>query len=339
MARRRFEQKLIALEPVSDEVTLRIGLHVGRESPSPAANAATLFAVMPQPKPRPELLPRAVQVAVVDAVGGWGLYKVREIADLFLNEGFTRAEDFVGEGGGQRRNEAAAFQAAIDFSDPSEVERYLRVVEKILDDHDTDQLQETRQRLLKALTRADIHLDERGRLRLPAHRALSLSRLGDLPTESGIRLHLARLERLEQEPEEMIGAAKELVEATIKHVLLETGEEIPENSDIPALNKRALARLKIHPEAIAPTTKGAEVMVRILGGLAQTAAGLAELRNLGYGTGHGQSRRIAGLKRRHAEFAARSAIAYVAFVLDTLGDIDAPWRRESDKTPPEGHAD
>ena len=31
----------------------------------------------------------------------------------------------------------------------------------------------------------------------------------DIPDESGIRLQMARLERLDQEPEEMIGAAKE----------------------------------------------------------------------------------------------------------------------------------
>lgn len=149
-----------------------------------------------------------------------------------------------------------------------------------------------------------------------------------MPRESDIRLHLSRLERLEQEPEEMIGAAKELVEATVKHVLLELDGEIPENEDMPVLTKRALAKLNLHPTAIAPTKKGAEIMMRILGGQAQTAPGLAELRNLGYGTGHGQGRRIKGLKRRHAELAARSATTFAAFVLDTLHDEDAPWRKD-----------
>lgn len=64
--------------------------------------------------------------------------------------------------------------------------------------------------------------------------------------------------------------------------------------------------------------------MRILGGQAQTAPGLAELRNLGYGTGHGRGQRIKGLKRRHAELAARSAITFAAFVLNTLHDEDAP---------------
>jgi hypothetical protein len=267
-------------------------------------------------------------LAVTDAVGGWGIYTVREIADLYINEGFTRTEGYVGPGG-QRRQEADAFHAAIDFTDPDQARRYLRVIEAILDDHDTAGAQDTRQRLLKVLARAEISADSQGRLAIAGRPSLDVDVAG-LPTESGTRLQLARLARLEQEPEEMIGAAKELVEATAKHVLRETGEDVPANADLPSLNKRALARLRLHPDAIAPTTKGSEIMVRILGGLAQSAGGLAELRNLGYGTGHGQDRRVAGLRRRHAEFAARSAIAYSTFLLETLHDPDAPWRRDSD---------
>jgi len=71
----------------------------------------------------PELVPRAVRVAVVDAVSGWGIYKVREIADLFLNEGFGRKADYLGTGGGQRRQEAEAFQATIDHLRPRHAQR------------------------------------------------------------------------------------------------------------------------------------------------------------------------------------------------------------------------
>jgi Abortive infection C-terminus len=72
-------------------------------------------------------------------------------------------------------------------------------------------------------------------------------------------------------------------------------------------------------------------MKHILGGLGQIAAGMAELRNL-YGTGHGRGQRIKGLKTRHAEFAARAAIAYTAFVLDTVNDPTAPWRSGGGRT-------
>src|SRR6266545_2319611 len=99
---------------------------------------------MSDPRRHAELIPRAVRLAVTDAVGGWGIYKVREIADLFLNEGFGRIDDYVGQGG-QRRQEADAFQSGIDFTDPDQVARYLRIVEVILDDHDNTESQETRQ--------------------------------------------------------------------------------------------------------------------------------------------------------------------------------------------------
>jgi hypothetical protein len=66
--------------------------------------------------------------------------------------------------------------------------------------------------------------------------------------------------------------------------------------------------------------------VRILSGLTNIPAGLAELRNAGYGTGHGHARRISGIKERHAELAARAAVTYSTFMLDTITDPEAPWR-------------
>jgi hypothetical protein len=254
------------------------------------------------------------------------LYTANEIAELFLVEGFRRAMVFTPTASGARRQEADAFHAAIDFTSADDVERYLHVVERILEDHDTSEGRERRDRLLKVLTRAGIALDAKGRLRLPPPPLAASARLAAMPSESDIRLHARRLERLDQEPEELVGAAKELVEATAKFVLLELGEPVGESEDLAALSKRALVCLKLHPQTIAPTTKGAEVMQKLLGGLAQVAGGLAELRNMGYGTGHGRGRRISGIKPRHAEFAARAAVAYATFVLDTLADPAAPWR-------------
>jgi hypothetical protein len=281
---------------------------------------------------RSELVPLAVRFAVRDALGGWGGLTVAQIGDLFRVEGFGPPHDYEPTSSGARRQEAERFQAGIDFTSPDEVDRYLRVVESVLDEYDSQDGRERHDRLLKALRRAGIERDERGRLRHPG-RGLSLpARLKLMPSESDIRLHAARLDRMDQEPEELIGAAKELVEATAKYVLLQLGEEVGSKDDMPALSKRALMRLKMHPDAIAPTTKGAEVMVRILAGLSAIAAGMAELRNMGYGTGHGRGNRVAGLAQRHAEFCARSAVAYATFLLDTLGDPSAPWRDEQESS-------
>lgn len=275
---------------------------------------------------RRDLVPLAVRFAVRDSVGGWGNYTVAEIGELFLVEGFRPAAEFESTSSGARRTEADRFQAAIDFSSPEQVGRYLRMVERILDDHDNDDGRSRHERLTAVLRRAGIERDAKGRLRLPAP-ALGVSdRLTSMSSESDIRVHVHRLERLDAAPEELIGAAKELVEATAKFVLMQLGETVSESEDLPALSKRALVRLKLHPETIAPTTRGAEVITKLLGGLAQVAGGLGELRNMGYGTGHGRGRRVSGIKRRHGEFAARAAVAYATFVLDTLEDEDAPWR-------------
>ncbi len=286
---------------------------------------------------RRDLVPLAVKFAVRDAVGGWGLYKVAEIGELFRVEGFEPAVEFEPTSTGDRRAEADRFHAAIDFTSPEQVGRYLRVIEQILDDHDNDDGRSRHERLTSVLRRAGIERDSKGRLRLPAPAFAVSARLASMPSETDIRLHVERLERLDQAPEELIGAAKELVEATAKFVLMELGEPIDDNEDLPALSKKALVRLKLHPETIAPTAKGAEVIAKLLGGLAQVAGGLGELRNMGYGTGHGRGRRVSGIKPRHAEFAARSAVAYATFVLDTLEDEEAPWR-SSEPSRPAGEA-
>jgi hypothetical protein len=274
---------------------------------------------------RRELIPYQVRVAVRDTCGGWGLYTVSEIGELFIGHGFQPTTGEFPSAGGQRRTEVESFHAAIDWTDPEQVEHYLRLIEEILDDHDNDDGRDRRDRLVRVLVRAGFEIDERGRVRLPPPPPSATLDQSVLPNESDIRLHLDRLGRLDQEPEEMIGAAKELIEATAKYVLLTLDVPIDPNADIGELSKAALAELHLRPESLAPTSKGVDSMKRILGGLGQIAAGMAELRNQ-YGTGHGRGTRVGGLQARHAEFAARAAVAYAAFVLDTLADPAAPWR-------------
>jgi hypothetical protein len=231
-----------------------------------------------------------------------------------------------------RKSLVAGIEEAIDFTSAAQVQRYLGVTERLLETLDDTQKQtthpwatETRNKILRELARADIHPDPHGRLLLPTRIASSGS-LASAPDESGIRLAMGTLERSGMQPEERIGAAKELVEATIKFALEELKEPVGPADDIGVIAKRLHARLRLSPAGVAPTAKGAETILRILGGLTNIPAGLAELRNAGYGTGHGQSRRISGIKERHAELAARAAVTYSTFLLDTITDPEAPWR-------------
>lgn len=277
---------------------------------------------------RSGLLSVAVRAEVANALSQ---YTLAEIRQLFATESFHEPEGLGLTPGSMRRSLVAGIEQTIDFTSSTQAQRYLRVVERLLElledtakrtghDWGTD----TRAKILRELRRVGIAPDADGRLLMPIRIGTSAS-LSAVPDETGIRLAISALQRAGVEPEERVGAAKDLVEATIKYALDELNESYSRNSDLGALAKQLHARLRVDPSAIAPTTKGAETIIRILGGLTNIPAGLAELRNAGYGTGHGQSRRISGIKERHAELAARSAVAYASFVLDTIGDTEAPW--------------
>ena len=147
---------------------------------------------------------------------------------------------------------------------------------------------------------------------------------------AAIREHLSRLGRTAQsDPPLAIGTAKELIESTAKTVLLETGVEIDDKADLPALINRAQKALGLHPSSVGPGPDGTDAVKRILGGLTSIAIGLGELRNRGYGTGHGPGGERVGLVPRHARLAVNAAMTWCSIVLDTLADPDAPWRNNA----------
>ncbi|MFF9803136.1 abortive infection family protein, partial [Streptomyces rochei] len=75
---------------------------------------------------------------------------------------------------------------------------------------------------------------------------------------------------------------------------------------------------------------------KILGGVASIAVGVAELRNRGYGTGHGQASVPSNLGPRHAQLAANAALTWCQ-LLDTLADPAAPWRKGGVPASTAGH--
>jgi hypothetical protein len=276
-----------------------------------------------------DLLPVAVRTEVSTAASS---YTLAEIRALFASEGFREPDGYELTDGMMRKSLVAGIHETIDFTSAIDVDRYLRVVERVLETLEDTQKRtthpwasETRSKILRELKRAGIGPNHDQRLLLPSRIAAS-GTLRSAPGESGIRLAIGALERSGMQPEERIGAAKELVEATIKFALDELNEPFGAADDVGTLAKKLHARLRLSPAGVAPTVKGADTIVRILGGLTNIPSGLAELRNAGYGTGHGQSRRISGIKERHAELAARAAITYSSFMLDTIDDPDAPWR-------------
>jgi hypothetical protein len=155
--------------------------------------------------------------------------------------------------------------------------------------------------------------------------------IANLRDPAAIREHLGRLQRTAQsDPPLAIGTAKELVESTAKTVLLETGETVDDREDLPALVSRAQRALGLHPASARAGPDSTDAVKRILGGLMNITTGLGELRNRGYGTGHGPKGERVGLHPRHAHLAVNAALTWCSIMLDTLADPAAPWQRESD---------
>lgn len=132
------------------------------------------------------------------------------------------------------------------------------------------------------------------------------------------------------DPAQAIGSAKELVESTAKLVLLQLKVPFSEKDDLPALVQRVHEALAIRPADVDGSADAAAGIKKILGGATGITSGLGEFRNRGWGTGHGQGQSRSGLGPRHARLAFNAARLWCEFVLDTLTDPRAPWRKKAD---------
>lgn len=156
---------------------------------------------------------------------------------------------------------------------------------------------------------------------------LEESSLVGLTDPVAIQEHLHRLHRAVNDDLALaIGSAKELIESTAKVVLIERGFDVDERTDLPVLVKEAQQALGLHPSSAAPGPDGTDAIKKILGGVSSIAIGVAELRNRGYGTGHGSAGPRTGLSKRHAHLAVNAAVTWCQLMLDTLNDPAAPWR-------------
>ncbi len=83
---------------------------------------------------------------------------------------------------------------------------------------------------------------------------------------------------VENDPSLAIGTAKELIETCCKTILEERGKTISGTPNIPTLTKATFKELKLVPEDVPDTARGADTIKRMLSNLATIGQGLAELR-------------------------------------------------------------
>jgi len=137
--------------------------------------------------------------------------------------------------------------------------------------------------------------------------------------------HAARIRRaLHDDPEQAIGSAKELLESVLKAILGLHGNGPETKVEIPKLAKDASERLGLHAGGHRDDEPGANQRRRLFTALNSIVILTAELRNAGFGTGHGGSQRPA-LDLATARLVVSSAVTVATFYMevfaaDDLGD-------------------
>lgn len=128
---------------------------------------------------------------------------------------------------------------------------------------------------------------------------------------------------VDDHPALAIGTAKELIETTCTTILCKRNIAVDANWDPPRLVKETRKALKLLPEDIPDSAKGAEAIRRLLSSLGTIAQGLGEFRNL-YGTGHGRDGSARGVSARHTRLAvgASSTLATSSSKLMKNAPID-----------------
>ena len=221
---------------------------------------------------------------------------------------------------GQRRTLVEQYYHTLDFTKWDDVKKLLKAYEGIITtivDHSPDDAK----RLLRYLERDGfVYVDSRIQPAAATPSSMGLRSVANELDADEISRQISRIEgSVDSDPALALGTAKELIETCCKTILKERGVAVPANVDVPKLVKAALRELKLVPENIPSSAKGARTIKRILSNLATVPQGLAELRNL-YGSGHGRDGKAKGILPRHARLAAGAAITLSQFLFDTHND-------------------
>ncbi|MDF2710347.1 MAG: hypothetical protein K0R62_5999 [Nonomuraea muscovyensis] len=247
-----------------------------------------------------------------------------EIDAAFQDELFAPSTTSTYHDSSVRRTRTQEYLEAIDWSDINHVNRALRVFERLTHGFES----QYSRAFFQSLKRDGYVLDEDSEHITPVGPRFSSDSLKNLSDASAIRQQLGRIQRaIIDDPALAVGSAKELIESTAKVVLKERGLPVDDKADLPALVREAQHALCLHPSSTTPGPDGSDAVKKILGAVSSIAIGVAELRNRGYGTGHGPASVPVGLGPRHSHLAVNAAFTWCQLVLDTLADPKAPWRK------------
>ena len=271
-----------------------------------------------------EIVSRHTRNAFREYLVHWKLARIRDLFDAADVPLGNLAPDR--RPSGERRGLVEEYYAGVDWSDHRDVKKVCTAFEYVLlqlSEPNGVLSEDGRERELRKLTnllKRDGFDYVEGRIRHRANLDLSVIEAAATRVDRAVlREHLSRIERgINDDPEQAVGSAKELLETISKQILNHFGERDEEFDTIQQLVKAAMKSLNLSVEAIPDATKGASSLKQVLSGLNQIVGGVAELRNL-YGTGHGRLRR-AGLQPRHSRLVVGSVSALCTFLLETLDE-------------------
>ncbi len=128
--------------------------------------------------------------------------------------------------------------------------------------------------------------------------------------------HAVRIRRgLRDDPAQAIGSSKELLETVLKAVLGLHGTGPETKIAMPKLVKKANVALGLDAAGVRDEDAGAQQRRQLLGSLSHIVNSAAELRNAGFGTGHGHSQRPA-LDVATARLVVSAAVAAATFYIE-----------------------
>ena len=143
-----------------------------------------------------------------------------------------------------------------------------------------------------------------------------LSAASDALGIGDVDVHAARIRRgLHDDPALAIGSAKELLETVLKAILGLKGNGPETNLDLPKLVKRVNEKLGLDAAGVRGEDPGAAQRRQFFGSLSMIVTSTSELRNAGFGTGHGGVDRPE-LDLPTARLVVSSAVALATFYVE-----------------------
>lgn len=131
-----------------------------------------------------------------------------------------------------------------------------------------------------------------------------------------VDIHAARIRHgMHEDPVQAVGSAKELLETVFKAVLRLHGNGRETEVKLPQLAHRVNVRLGLDAGGVRGDEPGADQRRRLLGALTNVVSLSGELRNRGFGTGHGGSQRKS-LDAATTRLAVSSAAALATFYIE-----------------------